>query len=180
MVSYPHLDTAQLPQDGKGEAKFSMTLVFAPGTDLSELKKAAVAAAEEKYPGKGAEMLRIKQLRSPFRDDAEAKDYPAGSIFINVRTKQKPGVVYSRPGPDGKHPLPIPADKIREEVYPGSFGRASLRAFAYDSNGNKGISFALNNFQKTGDGERLDGRVSAENEFDADLSAAPADLDSIL
>lgn len=178
MLSYPHLDVAQPPRNGVGKPKFSATLVFLPGSDLSELHAAVEAAAEAKYPGKGAEMLRKRILKSPFRDDAEAKGYPDGSIFINVRSDRAPGIVYSRPGPDGK-PALMPADKIAEEMYAGCFVRASLAAFAYD-NESKGVSFALNNIQKIGDGERIDGRVRAENEFEADLNAAPADLAGLM
>jgi hypothetical protein len=58
--------------------------------------------------------------------------------------------------------------------------RAQLRAFSYDSNGNKGVSFALNNIQKLGDGERLDNRQAATDAFEADLSAAPADISALL
>jgi hypothetical protein len=57
--------------------------------------------------------------------------------------------------------------------------RASLRAFAYDTNGNKGVSFGLNNIQKLGEGQRLDGRKAATDEFDADLSQAPADISAV-
>lgn len=179
-VSYPHLDKPQLPQDGKGKAKFSATIVFAPGTDLKELLAAANAAGEAKWPGKYTEMVKNQQIRSPFRKDAVAKGYPDGSIFINIRTEQQPGIVYSHAGPDGKKPAVVPQEKIREEMYPGVQARASVSAFAYDSNGNKGVSFALNNLQKTGDGERLDGRASADDEFTADLSKAPADISGLI
>jgi hypothetical protein len=41
----------------------------------------------------------------------------------------------------------------------------SCRAFGYDTNGNKGVSFALVNVQKLADGKRLSGNPSAEDEF---------------
>lgn len=179
-LSYPHLHAPQLPRDGKGKAKYSATIVFAPGTDLSALEKAAIAAAEAKWPGKSAEMLRIGSLRSPFRKDALAKGYPDGSVFINIRTEQAPGIVYSYKATGSDKPAVMPQEKIREEMYPGAQVRASIAAFAYDSNGNKGISFALNNMQKVADGERLDGRANADDEFTADLSAAPADISGLL
>jgi hypothetical protein len=179
MLSYPHLDKPQAGQKPGDKAKYSATLVFVEGTDLAALKAAALAAAEEKYPGKAQEMITKGILKTPFRKDAEAKGYPAGSVFINVRSEQKPGAVYAHAGPD-KKPAVVPEDKIREEFYPGSFVRASLRAFAYDNSGNKGISFALNNVQKLADGERLDGRIAAEDEFDAELASAPADISSLL
>lgn len=178
-LSYPHLHAPQAPTDGKGKPKYSCTLIFTPGADLSALVAAVLAAAEAKYPGKGEEMLRKKMLRTPFRDDAEAKGYEPGAIFVNVRTEKQPGIVYAHAGPNSK-PAPMPADKVLDEMYPGCKVRASLAAFAYDSNGNKGVSFALNNLQKIGEGERLDGRRSAEDEFEADLSAAPADISALI
>jgi hypothetical protein len=178
-LSYPHLDKAQPGQKAGDKAKYSSTLVFAPGTDLKELEAAVMAAAEEKWPGKSVEMFRIQALRSPFRKDAEAKGYEAGSIFINVRSEQKPGVVYLHAGADNK-PAIVPDEKIKEELYPGSFVRAQIRAFPYDSQGNKGVSFALNNIQKMGDGPRLDNRVAATDAFEADLNAAPAELKGLL
>jgi hypothetical protein len=51
--------------------------------------------------------------------------------------------------------------------FSGCYARASLVAFAYDKMGNKGVSFALQNIQKTRDGEPFSGRKKAEDEFDA-------------
>jgi hypothetical protein len=181
MLSYPHLDKAQPGQKPTDKAKFSATLVSDPGADLKPLEAAVVAAGEEKWPGKFAEMVRIGALRLPFRKDAEAKGYTPGSIFINVRSEQKPGVVYRHAGADNK-PAIVPDDKIREVAYPGERVRAQIRAFAYDSNGNRGVSFALNNVQIMGNGTapRLDNRQAATDAFEADLNAAPASLQGLI
>jgi hypothetical protein len=175
-LSYPHLDQPQKPQKPTDKPKYSATFVFAPGTDLSSLEKAVMAAGEEKWPGKFAEMVRIQAVRLPFRKDAEAKGYPAGSIFVNTRSEQKPGAVYSHAAPGSDKPATIPDDKIREELYPGAQVLGQIRAFSYDNSGNRGVSFALNNIQKIGDGERLDNRQAATEAFAADLNAAPANL----
>lgn len=188
-LSYPHLDVAQEPQDGKGKAKFSAAFVFAPGSDLTTLNASAVDAAIARFGKKikvGSAEFSIEEafakgiLRTPFRRDAEAKGYPADSVFINARSEQQPGCVYLNPAAGTDRPERIPTDKIKSVLYPGAIVRASLTAFAYDSQGNKGVSFALNNVQKIADGDRLDSRVSAESEFDADLNAAPADLSALL
>lgn len=194
MLSYPHIAEAvqQKNDDGtaKGKPKYSAALVFEAGADLRPLQKAVLAAGEAKWPGKLQAMIedskksvaaggRIK-FNLPFRMDGEEKGYAAGSTFINVRTEQKPGCVYSYADPTSAKPAIIPPDKIVEALYPGCFVRATIVAFGYDREGNRGISFALNNIQKLGDGERLDNRKAAVDEFDVDLSAAPADLDSLL
>jgi hypothetical protein len=170
-LSYPHLFEPQTPPNSN-EPVYSCALVFDEGTDLGELKKIAQAVAQEKWGAKYAELMKAGKIRSPFRDDGEEKGYPPGSVFINVKSKQAPGVVSIYPGPDGK------PQKITDpaEIYAGCYARVSVRAFAYDTQGNRGVSFALNNVQKLADGDRLDGRSRAEDEFEADSSAA-ADLD---
>jgi Protein of unknown function (DUF2815) len=178
VLSYPHLDEPQAAMNGMGKPKYSAVLVFPAGTNLSALEAAVLEAATVKFGASAAAKLNSGTLKTPLRKDAEEKGYSPGSTFINVRTEQKPGCVYLWPGPDGK-PADIPDDRIKGDLYAGAFVRASLRAFAYDTNGNKGVAFALNNIQKLGDGPRLDGRKAAADEFEADLKAAPADLSDV-
>jgi hypothetical protein len=122
-------------------------------------------------------MLHKKQLRWPFRDGAEreGQGYGSGTTFINVSSKQQPGVVDRYAGPNGK-PRPI---TDLSELYPGCFVHATVRPFSYDTNGSKGVSFALNNLQKLRDGERIDGRLRAEDEFEA-IEPAADNVDDLL
>lgn len=175
MLSYPKLFTPELPPNPKAsdKPKYGTTIVFAPGTDLSEAKKIVMAVAEEKWPGKAAAMFQSGALRSPFRKDAEEKGYAPGSVFINARSTDKPSVVSRYAGADGK-PTKI---EDESEIYPGVFARVSITAFAYDKAGNKGVSFGLNHVQKLRDGDRLDNRKKAEDEFEADLTE-PASMES--
>lgn len=182
MLSYPHLFVASAGPDG-GKAKFSATFVFAPGADLKEGKAAAQAAGIAKFGDKFVEGVRAGKFHWPFRTDVEDKGYPAGSTFVGARSDNMPGIVSRFKGADGK------ATKITEEMqkpgepgdmYPGCQVRGSLTAFAFDRNGKKGVSFALNNVQKLGEGERLDNRRAAQDEFEADLSEEPASLEDML
>ena len=191
-LSYPHLDVAVQGTDAEGKPqgkpKFGCALVFAPGADLTSLKKAALAAAEAKWPGKVADMIAKHKasiaaggpflFRLPFRTDAK-DGYPEGATFINVRTERKPQCVYAHASAGSDKPEIIADDKIAEVLYAGCRVRASLNAFAYDTKGNKGVSFALNNIQKLADGERLDSRTAAIDEFAVDLSATPSDLSAL-
>jgi hypothetical protein len=162
ILSYPFLFVPRPNDDGK--LKYSTSLVFVEGTDLSELKKAVLAAAEEKFGSKAEELIRLKKIHTPFRTDWEAKGYPAGSTFINVTTEKRPGVVSIYKGPDGK-PAPI---TDADQIYPGCIAIASVVAKYFEAKGKKGITFYLNNLQKRRDGERLDGRMKAEDEFEAE------------
>jgi hypothetical protein len=167
-ISYPHLFVPQT--DDRGRKKFSAALVFAPGTDLTDLKAAVLEVLIERFGEKKAtEMVAKKSVHLPFRDDAESKGYAPGSTFINVRGERQPSVVSVYPDPATGKPSVItdPA-----QVYAGCIVRASITAFWFDRDGKKGVSFGLNNVLKVRDGERLDGRVSGEDEF-ADLVVQP-------
>ena len=64
------------------------------------------------------------------------------------------------------------------EIYSGCYGKVSLRAFAYDQKGNKGVSFGLQNVQKVRDGESLGGRVNPQDEFKPVENAATETSDT--
>ena len=123
-------------------------------------------------------------LHKPLRDspdDVLAKGYPEGSTFINVRSNQQPGMVYPWPAsPGSKVPAVVPPEKVAETFYPGCYVVASLTAYGFEAEGKKGPTFGLNNLQWVKDGERLDNRRKAEEEFVASLDAAPADLADLM
>jgi hypothetical protein len=190
LLSYPHFDEAILPKNGKGKPKFSGSFLFAPGTDISKLVEAVAEAGVEKFGPTAIAKLKSGALKNVIRTDAEAKGYPEGTIFINARSEQQPGMVYLWPDPaTGKPALVIPglaasnyvltdADKkkIREVFYPGAKVRVSVTAYGYD-NESKGVTFGLNHVQLVdGTGPRIDGRKNAEDEFEADASMAPANM----
>lgn len=158
-LAYPALVTPQEDRNGKGDPKYGTTLIFDASADLSELKAAALACAEEKFPGKAKQMIQNRQLKWPFRDNAEREGksgFVEGGYFISARSKNRPGMV--------DQDLQLVMDP--ESVYGGRKARLSLRPFYYDSEGNKGVSFALQNVMLLADdGTRYDGRIDAENDF---------------
>lgn len=88
--------------------------------------------------------------------------------------------MYLYPEAGSNKPATVPDDKVRDVFYPGAIVRAHLSAFSYDTDGNKGVSFGLNHVQKLAEGERIDGRQSADEVFDADMSAKPAELEGLV
>lgn len=156
-ASYPHLFQPQVDKKDPNKKTYSLTLLFDKSTDLKVLKDAAEAAIAERWPNK-----RPKTIRSPFRDGDE-KDSPeyAGKIYVAFRAKEdrKPGVV----GPDPT----IEITQQSGEFYSGCYARVSFSAYAYETDGNVGVAFGLNNVQKVRDGERFDGRTEASEDFDA-------------
>jgi hypothetical protein len=164
-VSYPNVFKPK-KNELNGKDEYSLVALFPKNTDLSKLKAAAQAAIEEKW---GKDKTKWPQnLRTPFRDQGEKgkideksgqKILPAGheegAIYLNLKSAQKPGVV----------DMSV-QDIINEnDFYPGCWARATVNAYAYDQKGNRGVSFGLQNIQKTKEGEPLSGRMKAQAEF---------------
>ena len=184
ILSYPNIFE---PRGMENQTpKYSACLIFPAGTDLKELKAAALAAAIERF-GKEVKVgqttipinkaLQTGVLYWPFRDepdDVAAKGYPEGCTFFNARSQRKPAVVSIYPDANGK-PSVI---EDPEKVYPGVIVMATVDPYTFDREGNRGVTFGLGNLQVIRDGDRLDGAVAASEEFDADLTAA-ADLSDL-
>lgn len=171
-LSFPHLFVPR-PGPSGGEPKFSCALIFEEGTDPKPFQSAIIAAAREKWGDNAVAMFKAGKLKSPLRTDWEDKGYPENSFFLNCSSKEQPGLVYPYADPVTGKPQIVTDPKV---FYPGAYVRASLRAFAYDNSGNKGVSFGLNNLQFIRDGSRLDNRVSATNDFDVLMERDLADI----
>lgn len=170
-VSFPHLFRAQA-MDG-GEPKFSVSAIWTPSkfTDRDkrlwkELQKALneAAIAQFKKPLKDLPA----NVRRGLRDGAEKPDlegYGEGTVFANLSTKIMPGVVNLQK--ERIHP----EEGNEDEIYPGCIARATVTVYSYDNKG-KGVSLGLMNLQKIADGERLDSRTDAADDFDDDVDEA--------
>ena len=151
--------TAMKNADGStSKPKYSIRAAFPPKADLSALKKEANAAAQDKWGDKIP-----KTLRSPFRlnEELEAPIIGIGDdwtiMSFSANEDRRPGIV------DAKL-----QDIIDDaDVYSGAWYRCQVRAFAYDTAGNKGVSFGLQNVQKLRDDDPLgNGRIPASKAFD--------------
>ena len=166
--------------DPNEKAKFSIQMLFRVTetaeskkrgekvVDITPLKQAVMKILADKLgAGWQAEVRKTKGdgsplYRLPFRngDSPEKKDtegYGPGIVFCTASSVMKPGVI------DGqKNDILDPAD-----VYGGCYMRATVSPFWYDTRGNKGVSFGLQNIQKIRDGEPFSGRTKATDDFDA-------------
>lgn len=149
------------------EAKYSVMLLI-PKSDIgtvNRMKKAIDAAAAKglatKFNGKMPAVLKttLKDADKDTDQDGELLskkwDYTAGHYIINVSSRNQPQIVDAQ-----LNPIINPT-----EFYSGCYGRASINFFAYNNNGNKGISAGLNNLQKLEDGDPLGGITTAEQDF---------------
>lgn len=154
----PHAFTDN--KGNKGDLNYGLILVFNKKTDLSEMRKTCDRALIKKWGEAKAKAMKL-QFRLPFRDASDYSEYGEpfrddGSIMVNFKSKNAPGVVNARAKPIMN----------QMDFYAGVIARVSCYAHAYDSMGNKGVTFLLNNVQKMADGERLSGaQQNAEDEF---------------
>ncbi len=170
-LSFPHLFEAQSFDDGP--EKFGLSAVWNPSkfSDKDKKRWKAIKAALD-VESKSRFKKAFKDLPSNFkkglRDGAEKADlegYGDGTIFANVTTKMRPGVIdasKSRIGPE---------EGNTDDIYPGCYCRATVTVYSYDNKG-KGLALGLMNVQKVADGDRLDSRTDAEEDFEDDIDSA--------
>ncbi len=170
------------PGEAPREPSYSVMMVFdaaaAKSSEMRALKLACIELAEEKFGADAREKIKKGKIAMPWRDADDYAEYgepftDEGAIMINFKSRTAPGIVDRR------------AKDIMDQraIYAGCKMRVSFGLWAYDSNGNKGVTLLLNNVQKTGDGKKLAGRADASEEFDAvegdDGNDAEDDLDGI-
>ncbi len=150
--------------DMKGKLKYSITILIpkslAPSV-LKEIRADALVAAKDKWGAKGEAIL--KAAKNPMIQDGDTyvpqsgEPDPSykGHFFIRMRSDRKPGVIDAK-----KQPV-----FTTDDIYSGCLVRVSGNVFAYEAEGNRGVSFGLGNVQVLEKRARLDGRKAAEDEF---------------
>lgn len=145
-------------------AKYSVCVIISK-SDTQTLEKIKKAIENVKVVSKSRLADKSGKISStiklPLRDgDEERPDDEAfaGAYFLNAVSNRKPTIV-------DRNLDPI-MDK--NEFYSGVYGRISINFFAFNTNGNKGISAGLQNLQKLEDGEMLAGGSTAQDDFGGD------------
>ena len=155
------------PPAANAKPRYSVILLFdkaAVGSRAyQDLRRICAVAINRKWGAdKAANADFVRSLRLPFRNasDKDYEGFEGGEIYV---TPWKDGA-QEPPGLINTH-----GDKIvnpQADVWSGQWGRAAVRAFAFDTSGNKGVSFGLEAVQiLKADMPRLDGRRSASEAF---------------
>lgn len=163
ILSFPNLFSPR-PRAPGGEPVYQCSILFDEAAQRDPAYEALKRAVREEIddkngPNKNRDPKFMAGVRSPFRPTSEKQytgyDIPNG-IFISPWTKSKPGLVDAV-----RNEILVP-----EDIWPGQLVRATVSPFWYNTSGNRGVSFALNNLQvcRT-DGPRLDGRKAAKEDF---------------
>ena len=172
-LSYPHLFKAHVNSKKFKDAapKFSATLLFPKGADVSLLENAAKATAVEEW-GPKWQGLKVKM---PFLDQgaegAGQAGYTPGATLVRCTSSQRPGVK-----------VPDMGDATESDVYAGVWALVTVRPFASDY-GTKRVSLGLQNVMILAADERLGGGgARAEDDFEPidgldDIDGALAEAD---
>lgn len=166
-LNYPYVFKPREEEDDK-DARYTIDFLISKKNreGVDALKKAiweAIVANKEFLKLKGP-LRDIDDLPESFnyplkngdRKNNAGEEYE-GCYYITPWSKDKPGVV----GPN-------PKQEIRDsnELYSGCYIRISISIGVFDFKGKRGLSIFLNNIQKLAEGERLDNRRSAFQDFD--------------
>lgn len=143
--------------------QYSIVMLFDKQTssvDLKAMKELAGKIAVHRFG------QNPRSLRSPFRDgdtdinqagELRKENNPsiANTIYVNAWSKNKPGVV------NNQNVIILDHD----EIYGGCYCKAQLNCYAYDTAGNRGVSFGLLHIQKIKDGDPFGNRTRPEEAF---------------
>lgn len=161
--SFTNIFTPRAPQEG-GEPKYSLTILI-PKSDVATIQ--AIQQAMEIAVQDGISSTfggaRPPRLNMPLYDGDGVRPTSGepfgeeckGHMVMTASSLQQPSVV----------DVNVQPILNQAEVYSGCYGRVSLRFFAYNKNGNKGVGCGLGNVQKLADGEPLSGRTSPADDF---------------
>ena len=145
VLSFPAL--AKPVKNDAGQEKYEAQIVFAPGTDITEIEEIVQEALDTLVP----DDIDKDELRLPIKQSkAKAKKlgapYVEGGTYVTAKSNYQPGMV------DGDLDAIIAVD---DELYPGAVVKLQVHAYFYNAKGNKGIGIGLDNVQKVKDGDKL-------------------------
>ncbi len=162
-VRFSYVNVFEPRQTPNGEEKYSTTLLI-PKTDgdtynriMQEINKTLQENITTVFKGIPPQNPRLpiydgdglRESGEPFGSECK------GHWVMTAKSNTAPEVVDSSLNPIMN----------KNEFYSGCYGRASIRFYVYNQNGNKGIGCGLGNVQKLEDGQPLDGRTTAAEDF---------------
>lgn len=155
--------------------KFSATFLVAKGSENDRIIQETITEVAAAKWGKRAEAIlaQIRPQTNKFAyQDGDLKDYDGyeGHMSIKASTKTRPILV-------DKDRTPVTEED--GVLYAGCYVNAVISIYAYDAQGNKGITAALTGIQFVRDGDAFGAaKPSADQLFD-DLSAGTGAEDFI-
>lgn len=166
------------------KAKYSGAIGIPKGADISALVTLWQTAAKEKFGDRLKNKVFLDKLKKPIKKCAECLNSKTGEINTGFDDPRFEFYIWPtstlKPGVNNRLNKPIEESSL---VYPGCWGLFNVHAYAYEFDGNCGVSFGLDNVQILDDDEMLPiGRMSRSvDEFEAvaGADAGGGDSDSV-
>ncbi len=160
-LSYPHLFEKHHNEMAKRD-QYDLVMLF-DKKDKAALKPMYDLMAQVARFRFGA---NTKGLKNPFKDGDTSTNQAGelvsdknpsyvGQMVLSSWSKNQPGVV------SNKNQIILDHD----EIYGGCYCKAQLNCYAYETAGNRGISFGLLHVQKIKDGDPFGSRTKPEDAF---------------
>lgn len=157
------------PQSFEGGAlRFGLTAIWTP-TEFTEndkkrwveLRNALDEAAVTHFKRKLTDLPdNFKKALRKGTEKADLEGFGEGTIFANLTTKMRPGIV------DHNRQKIGPEFGNQDEIFPGVYCRATVNVYSFENKG-KGVAIGLMNLQKIPKAaRRLDNRVAADKDFE--------------
>lgn len=172
--SYVTAITPRLPKNGKGKAKFGITVVLPkddPKTDrfLKQLRACFAQSMTEKFgkvlPEKTMKHFPIRDGDDYVDDDGNVREEFAGNWVISAKSDRAPGLSILHE--DGTREEVEDRAMVAETFYSGAYYYASLTTYAWThEEGGKGVSVSLSGLLWAGEGERFGGGGYSASDFD--------------
>lgn len=175
-LSFPTLFKAESYEGSEPKFGLSAVWTLSKFTESDKKKWKAIMGAldaESKATFKKAWKDLPANVKTGVRDGAEKADfegYGKGTRFANITSKMRPGVI------NLEKDTISPEEGNADEIYPGCYCRATVTVYSYNNKG-KGVALGLQNVQKVADGERLDSRTDAAEDFEDDVDEEWLDAD---
>lgn len=165
-LSYTHLDKPYASQPGQ-EPKYSATILVPkqPGNNKALIDAAIAAATQKAIEKYGKAFPATPKVSVHDGDGVRSSDgQPFGEecrgCWVFTASSKAPVAVVD---------LNLQQIMDATAIYSGMYANVGITFFGYNAPQNKGIGVALDNVQKTADGEPLGGqRASAEDDFGGD------------
>lgn len=170
IASYPNVFKPKEAEDGK-KPKYSCSfLIDKSDKETVQALKDGIAQLRKEAAVKwfkGNEAKIPSTFKNGLRDGEEkdSEEYE-GRYFVNTSSSTRPGVV------DRKGNTLTEDGEGAAEFYAGCKCHATVTLYLFEKDGNRGIAVGLNNIMKVGEGNRLAGKSSVNDDFADELSSA--------
>jgi len=178
-ADYPNLLNPQQGRKPGEKPIYSVKILFTHEAMLTPEFKAMEESAElllqKKYtPEKFASLKKLNKLNTGIRRDLDdGDDDKVYGSFVRLKTQWAPAVYDRFPDPEFPQSPALLTDP--NQIYPGIQVVAAYKLYEYDTDGNKGVGFGLQEIQKVADGKPIVHRKPSA--FGA-LEKASAPMDS--